>query len=99
MSPDWSNDPKEQKALAEYRASLLTEEDVYLFNEGNHYRLYEHLGAHSLTLGATEGTYFAVWAPMPNGCRSSVTSTAGAKYRAICIPTASRGSGKDSCPA
>jgi 1,4-alpha-glucan branching enzyme len=38
---------------------LLTDDDVYLWNEGTHYRLYEKMGAH-LT---PEGTYFAVWAP------------------------------------
>jgi 1,4-alpha-glucan branching enzyme len=41
--------------------SLLTEDDLYLFNEGNHYRLYEKLGSHRLEDGS--GTYFAVWAP------------------------------------
>ncbi len=28
--------------------SLLTDDDLYLFNEGNHYRLYHKLGAHAL---------------------------------------------------
>jgi 1,4-alpha-glucan branching enzyme len=63
MSDNVLNESYASKALVEYRASLLTEEDVYLFNEGNHYRLYERLGAHARTLGETEGTYFAVWAP------------------------------------
>ncbi len=40
--------------------SLITDDDVYLFNEGSHFRLYEKLGAHLLPAG---GTYFAVWAP------------------------------------
>ena len=39
--------------------SLLTDEDLYLWNEGTHYRLYEKLGSH-LT---EHGTFFAVWAP------------------------------------
>ncbi len=38
----------------------LGDQDVYLFNEGTHSRLYEKLGAHLLPGG---GTYFAVWAP------------------------------------
>jgi 1,4-alpha-glucan branching enzyme len=42
---------------------LLTDDDVYLFNEGSHFRLYEKLGAHLLTTNGVEGTYFAVWAP------------------------------------
>jgi 1,4-alpha-glucan branching enzyme len=43
--------------------SLLTEDDLYLFNEGSHFRLYEKLGAHPLALEGVGGTYFAVWAP------------------------------------
>ncbi len=39
--------------------SLLTEEDIYLWNEGTHHRLYEKLGAHV----GESGTHFAVWAP------------------------------------
>jgi 1,4-alpha-glucan branching enzyme len=40
-------------------AELLSETDVYLFNEGTHNRIYEHLGAHIVD----GGTHFAVWAP------------------------------------
>jgi len=43
--------------------SLLNGDDLYLFNEGSHYRLYEKLGAHPLVSGSKEGTFFAVWAP------------------------------------
>jgi 1,4-alpha-glucan branching enzyme len=43
--------------------SLLTQDDLYLFNEGSHYRLYNKLGAHPLTANGLYGTYFAVWAP------------------------------------
>jgi 1,4-alpha-glucan branching enzyme len=43
--------------------SLLTDQDVYLFNEGTHGRLYERLGAHPMEVEGTSGTYFAVWAP------------------------------------
>jgi 1,4-alpha-glucan branching enzyme len=43
--------------------SLLTEQDIYLFKEGNHFRLYEKLGSHVMTHNETLGTYFAVWAP------------------------------------
>ncbi len=44
-------------------ATRLTEEDLYLFNEGSHFRLYDKLGAHLTTVGGAAGTYFAVWAP------------------------------------
>jgi 1,4-alpha-glucan branching enzyme len=43
--------------------SLLSADDLYLFNEGSHFRLYRKLGAHPLTVDGTQGTYFAVWAP------------------------------------
>ncbi|MFC2041259.1 1,4-alpha-glucan branching protein GlgB [Chloroflexota bacterium] len=43
--------------------TLLAEDDLYLFNEGSHFRLYEKLGAHPLTVNNQKGTYFAVWAP------------------------------------
>ncbi len=46
-----------------YDFSLLTDHDLYLFNEGTHYRLYEKLGAHRASVDDTEGTFFAVWAP------------------------------------
>jgi 1,4-alpha-glucan branching enzyme len=43
--------------------SLLTDDDLYLFNQGSHFRLYEKLGAHVVSRGGNSGTYFAVWAP------------------------------------
>ena len=43
--------------------TLFTDQDIYLFREGNHFQLYEKLGAHLMTAGQQEGTYFAVWAP------------------------------------
>ena len=44
-------------------ATLLSEQDIFLFNEGSHFRLYEKLGSHLLSAGEGQGTYFAVWAP------------------------------------
>jgi 1,4-alpha-glucan branching enzyme len=46
-----------------YEVTRLTDDDLYLFNEGSHYRLYEKLGAYSMKVNGVEGTYFAVWAP------------------------------------
>src|SRR5687768_11601627 len=43
--------------------SLITDHDLHLFNEGTHYRLYDKLGAHRVTVDGVAGTYFAVWAP------------------------------------
>ena len=44
-------------------SSLLSSDDLYLFNEGTHFHLYDKLGAHPTSFGGVEGTYFAVWAP------------------------------------
>jgi 1,4-alpha-glucan branching enzyme len=43
--------------------SLLTDHDLYLFNEGSHLKLYDRLGAHPRVVDGVEGTNFAVWAP------------------------------------
>jgi 1,4-alpha-glucan branching enzyme len=52
-----------QREGVSYEVSMLTRDDVYLFNEGSHYRLYDRLGAHPVTVDGVKGTYFAVWAP------------------------------------
>jgi 1,4-alpha-glucan branching enzyme len=46
-----------------YDIDVLTDEDLFLFNEGSHYRLHEKLGAHPLIVEGVQGVYFAVWAP------------------------------------
>ena len=43
--------------------SLVTEQDVYLFNEGTHQQLYRSFGAHPTRFDGEQGTAFAVWAP------------------------------------
>jgi 1,4-alpha-glucan branching enzyme len=45
------------------QVSPITDDDLFLFNQGTHFRLYEKLGAHPLRHEGQEGTYFAVWAP------------------------------------
>jgi len=42
---------------------LLTADDLYLFNEGSHFKLYEKLGAHTGEVEGRAGVHFAVWAP------------------------------------
>lgn len=37
--------------------------DQYLFGQGNHYEIYEKMGAHHVISNGVEGVYFAVWAP------------------------------------
>jgi 1,4-alpha-glucan branching enzyme len=53
--PPSTRDPKEY--------SLLSEDDLYLFNEGTHTRLWEKLGSHMATVDGVSGTVFSVWAP------------------------------------
>jgi 1,4-alpha-glucan branching enzyme len=43
--------------------SRLGEFDLHLFNEGQHRRLHERLGAHPGVRDGDPGTWFAVWAP------------------------------------
>ena len=79
--------------------SLLTDQDIYLFREGNHFRLFEKLGAHLTTVDDVEGTLFTVWAP--NAAKVSVIGDliAGIRKR---IPWPQDGtapaSGRDSFP-
>jgi len=44
-------------------ASLLSPDDLFLFNQGNHTRLYERLGSHPRVVDGVAGTSFAVFAP------------------------------------
>lgn len=54
-----------------YRFPLqITDFDRYLFGEGTHYRTFEKMGAHPMTIDGVEGVHFAVWAP--NAIRVSV---------------------------
>lgn len=48
----------------------LNSDDLYLFNQGNHHRVYNKLGAHAIVHEGIEGYAFAVWAP--NARRVSV---------------------------
>jgi 1,4-alpha-glucan branching enzyme len=43
--------------------SLLTRDDLFLFNEGSHVRMYDRLGAHLVNVDGEPGVNFAVWAP------------------------------------
>ena len=39
-----------------YDATFLTDHDIYLFKEGNHFNLYDKLGSHIFSFDGTEGT-------------------------------------------
>jgi 1,4-alpha-glucan branching enzyme len=43
--------------------SLLTEEDLSLYHQGTHCRLYQKMGSRSLQVDGVWGFYFCVWAP------------------------------------
>ena len=46
-----------------YPYSTLSADDIFWFNEGSHFRLYQFLGAHPIHAYGQDGVYFAVWAP------------------------------------
>ena len=48
---------------ARHDVSLLSKDDLYLFNEGRNYRAYNQLGAHPASFEGETGTVFGVWAP------------------------------------
>jgi len=43
--------------------TLLSDQDLYLFNEGSNYRMYETMGAHLVSRDGKAGAVFSVWAP------------------------------------
>ena len=45
------------------RLTLLSDQDLYLFNEGSNYRMYETMGAHLTSHNGLDGAVFSVWAP------------------------------------
>ncbi len=51
---------------------VISDYDKHLFNEGNHKRIYEKLGAHLIEHQGVKGCHFALWAP--NAKRVSVIS-------------------------
>jgi len=53
----------EPPETSDRHSRLLTDEDIQLFQQGIHLRLYEKLGAHPVAVSGVSGTQFAVWAP------------------------------------
>jgi 1,4-alpha-glucan branching enzyme len=55
---------KKSKSTTGTAAKLrLTDLDIHLLKEGNHFALYRKLGAHPATIDGKSGVWFAVWAP------------------------------------
>ena len=57
------NNNRNRKTENHQSVSLISKDDIYLFNEGSHSRLYSKLGAHIIEKEGKSGTCFAVWAP------------------------------------
>ena len=55
-----SDEPRPDEQAPKRSSHGISDDDIYLFNEGTHRRLGEKLGAHPLPGG---GVAFAVWAP------------------------------------
>ena len=54
-------------------AGRLSDDDVYLFREGTHYRLWELLGAHPGSHAGKSGAHFSIWAPAATFTAGQVT--------------------------
>lgn len=61
--PTQEESPSRHKTRIRNDISLLSDDDVFLFNEGSHFCLYDKLGAHPMKVDGQDGFYFAVWAP------------------------------------
>src|ERR1700686_2740008 len=55
--------PETFTPAASDRLTLLSDQDLYLFNEGSNYRMYETMGAHVVSRDGKAGAVFSVWAP------------------------------------
>ena len=55
--------PPDSSSTTVAAPQLLTDQDLYLFNEGSNYRMYEKMGAHLVTHNGQAGAVFSVWAP------------------------------------
>ena len=62
-TPDPTTTSPQPPAVDAADSPWLTDDDVYLFAEGSHLRLWRKLGAHQITHDGAEGCHVAVWAP------------------------------------
>ncbi len=51
-----------EKQMIPYEGQI-TDLDIHLFREGNHFKLYDKLGSHLTAVDGQRGAMFAVWAP------------------------------------
>ena len=52
-----------EELVAKITGPFVTDHDTHLFKEGNHFRLFEKLGAQLTIVDGQAGVHFAVWAP------------------------------------
>jgi 1,4-alpha-glucan branching enzyme len=55
--------PENSTPAASASVTLLSDQDLYLFNEGSNYRMYETMGSHLVSRDRKAGAVFSVWAP------------------------------------
>jgi 1,4-alpha-glucan branching enzyme len=55
--------PQNSTPAAPHSTTLLSDQDLYLFNEGSNYRMYETMGSHLVSRDGKAGAIFSVWAP------------------------------------
>ena len=60
--------------------AIIGEQDYYLFNEGSHYRLYEKLGSHPVTVNGTPGYNEGVDSVPQNAPRSFTDQAHRSRY-------------------
>ena len=77
------------------KVTLLSDEDLYLFNEGTHFRLYEKLGAHQITVNGHRGHILGFGRRMLKKYLSTATLTIGINPVIRCIRGIVQGFGKD----
>jgi 1,4-alpha-glucan branching enzyme len=68
--------------------SRFSADDLYLFNAGEHFRLYDKRGAHLCEVGGVRGTHFAVWVS---------NARAGIRSRAVLHRRAAMARRRNSC--
>ena len=81
--------------MPDTQVSLFSKDDLYLFNEGTHFHLFEKLGAHPLEQNGVTGTYFAVWAPNAGEVSVIGASTIGGREPTPCRRSPNPEFGKD----
>lgn len=63
MREDIVPNPSRNSSATKLDQSILTSEDLHLFNEGRHTHAYLRMGAHLEKQGTKSGAWFSVWAP------------------------------------